>query len=29
MAYVQWKYEVAPIVGDPPPPKQNIRELPD
>lgn len=29
MAYVQWKYEVAPIVGDPPPPKQKIRELPD
>ncbi len=29
MAYVQWKYDVAPIVVDPPPPKQKIRELPD
>lgn len=29
MAYVQWKYDVAPIVGDPQPPKQKNRELPD
>jgi hypothetical protein len=30
MAYVQWKYDVAPIVGETyPPPKQKGRELPD
>ncbi len=29
MAYVQWKYEVAPIVVDPPPLKNRRRELPD
>jgi len=29
MAYVQWKYDVAPIVVDPPMPKQKRRELPD
>ena len=29
MAYVQWKYDVAPIMGDPPPPKPKIGELPD
>ena len=28
MAYVQWKYEVAPIVAESHPPKQH-RELPD
>jgi hypothetical protein len=29
MAYVHWKYEVAPIVVDPPAPKHKRRELPD
>lgn len=29
MAYVQWKYDVAPIVVDPPPLKYRRRELPD
>ena len=30
MAYVQWKYDVAPIVGESyPPPKKKGRELPD
>jgi hypothetical protein len=29
MAYVQWKYEVAPIVVDLPPLKHKRRELPD
>jgi hypothetical protein len=30
MAYVQWKYDVAPIVGESyPPPKQKNCELPD
>ena len=29
MAYVQWKYDTAPIVVDPPPPNQTKRELPD
>ena len=29
MAYVQWKYDVAPIVADSYLPKQTIRELPD
>ena len=29
MAYVQWKYEVAPIVVDLPPLRQKMRELPD
>lgn len=29
MAYVQWKYDVAPIVVDPPPLKYRGRELPD
>jgi hypothetical protein len=29
MAYVQWKYDVAPIVVDVPPLKHKSRELPD
>jgi hypothetical protein len=30
MAYVQWKYDVAPIVAEAyPPPKKKSRELPD
>jgi hypothetical protein len=29
MAYVQWKYDVAPIVVDQPPIKYKTRELPD
>jgi hypothetical protein len=29
MAYVQWKYDVAPIVVDLPPIKHKNRELPD
>ena len=29
MAYVQWKYEIAPIIVDPPPLKRTRRELPD
>ena len=29
MAYVQWKYEVAPIVVDLPPLRHKRRELPD
>ena len=29
MAYVQWKYDVAPIVVDQPPLKYKTRELPD
>jgi hypothetical protein len=30
MAYVQWKYDVAPIVAETyPPPKKKGRELPD
>jgi hypothetical protein len=29
MAYVHWKYDVAPIVVDPPPLKHKGRELPD
>ena len=30
MAYVQWKYDVAPIVGESyPPPSQKNFELPD
>ena len=29
MAYVQWKYDVAPIVVDVPPLKHKRRELPD
>ena len=29
MAYVQWKYDVAPIGVDPLMPKQKNRELPD
>lgn len=29
MAYVQWKYDVAPIVVDPPPLRLKSRELPD
>jgi hypothetical protein len=29
MAYVQWKYDVAPIIADPPPLKRTGRELPD
>ena len=29
MAYVQWKYEVAPIVVDPTTLKHKMRELPD
>jgi hypothetical protein len=29
MAYVQWKYDVAPIVADQPPIKYKTRELPD
>jgi hypothetical protein len=29
MAYVHWKYEVAPIVVDPPALKHKQRELPD
>ncbi|HXL85634.1 MAG TPA: hypothetical protein VN927_00390 [Gemmatimonadaceae bacterium] len=29
MAYVQWKYDVAPIVVDLPALKANRRELPD
>lgn len=29
MAYVQWKYDVAPIVVDLPPLKLKTRELPD
>ena len=29
MAYVQWKYDVAPIVVDPPPLKRKRGELPD
>ena len=29
MAYVQWKYDVAPIVVDLPPLKYKTRELPD
>ena len=29
MAYVQWKYDVAPIVVDLPPLKPRSRELPD
>jgi hypothetical protein len=29
MAYVQWKYDVAPIVVDLPPLKPKSRELPD
>jgi hypothetical protein len=29
MAYVQWKYDVAPIIVDPPTLKHKSRELPD
>ena len=30
MAYVQWKYDVAPIIGESyPPPRQKNFELPD
>jgi hypothetical protein len=29
MAYVQWKYDVAPIAVDVPPLKHKRRELPD
>ena len=29
MAYVQWKYDVAPIVVDPPPLKNKTREVSD
>jgi hypothetical protein len=29
MAYVQWKYEIAPIIVDLPPLKHKSRELPD
>jgi len=29
MAYVQWKYDVAPIIVDPPTLKLKRRELPD
>jgi hypothetical protein len=29
MAYVQWKYDVAPIVVDPPPLKYKTQGLPD
>lgn len=29
MAYVQWKYDVAPIVVDPPSLNHKARELPD
>jgi hypothetical protein len=29
MAYVQWKYEVAPIVAESLPPRPRGRELPD
>jgi hypothetical protein len=29
MAYVQWKYDVAPIIVDLPPVKRIGRELPD
>jgi hypothetical protein len=29
MAYVQWKYDIAPIIVDVPPLKHKSRELPD
>jgi hypothetical protein len=29
MAYVQWKYDIAPIIVDLPPLKHKSRELPD
>lgn len=29
MAYVQWKYDVGPIVAELHPPKRQTRELPD
>jgi hypothetical protein len=29
MAHVQWKYEVFPLVAEPPPAGRKTRELPD